>query len=69
MYEFLNFILTNNITLYFLCGVIFSISIDLILFIKNTELYKKINDWVRLFYILLWPVWLIVVVKELFNNK
>jgi len=58
-----------NIITYLMCGVMFSAMVDII--IKNTRLkyYVSIDNWVRILYVLFWPIWLIILIRYLLRKK
>jgi uncharacterized membrane protein YraQ (UPF0718 family) len=58
-----------NIITYLMCGVLFSAMVDII--IKNTSLkyYIRIDNWVRILYVLFWPIWLIILIRYLLRKK
>lgn len=47
----------------------FSAMVDII--IKNTRLkyYVSIDNWVRILYVLFWPIWLIILIRYLLRKK
>lgn len=64
----LDFINSKFVFMYLVCGIVFSGTVDILIKILPTLKKIYIDNWIRTLYILFWPIWIIIMIKHLFNN-